>query len=246
MLLSQQRILVTRPAHQAHHLRTLIAANDGIPILFPVLDIQPLANTRLPRCSLESYDVAIFISANAVRYGLPILLAQNALPAHLQLAAVGQATAKAMIALEQSPQLVPTQQFNSEGLLALAELQHMQDKRVLIFRGEGGRELLAQTLRARGAQVDYVNVYRRCLPIINKSAHSWLATGAIDSIVISSAESLHNLLQLLENPPWLAEKNWAVMTAQLATKLRHSGMRGRIKVAPRSDDEGLLQALMAE
>jgi len=244
--LAQQRILVTRPAHQAHNLCALIVASGGIPIVFPVIDIQPITdNAALAQCSLNNYDLAIFISANAVQYALPILLEQEKLPTHLQLAAVGKSTAKAMTVLGCAPQLVPAQQFNSEGLLMLPELQEMQGKRVVIFRGEGGRELLAQTLRERGAELDYVNVYCRRLPVIDKQKHSWLANGAIDNIILTSGEGLQNLRQLLENPSWLAEKNWVVMSERLVKQLRQAGMCGRIEVARRSDDEGLLQALKA-
>lgn len=243
MLLNQQRILVTRPAHQAQALCDLVTANGGIAIRFPVIHIQPLTDeAQQAQGILQAYDLAIFISANAVQYAQPILAGHN--NAHLQLAAVGNSTANAIRALGYPLPLVPPQDFNSEGLLALPELQHLHGKRVLILRGEGGRELLAQSLRQRGAQVDYLNLYRRCLPALDPAAHPWLANGAIDSIVISSREGLQNLLQLLPNPPWLAAKNWAVMTASIAEQLRQAGMQGRIAVAPSNNDAGLLQALL--
>ncbi len=244
--LAQQRILVTRPAHQAQPLCALIRACGGIPWVFPVLDIQPVADdSALERCRnrLEQYALAIFISANAVHYALPKLLENGALPAQLQLAAVGKGTAAAMQALGCAPHWLPAQ-FNSEGLLALPELQQMQGKRVLILRGEGGRELLAETLRERGAQLDTVAVYRRCVPVLDKNAHPWLVQGEIDSIVISSGEGLQNLLQLLGNPPWLQDKSWALISPRLLDKLRQAGVQGAAAIAPQSDDEGLLQALL--
>ncbi len=245
--LEQQRILVTRPAHQAQSLCQRIQVLGGIPLQYPAIDIQAIVpNDDLQRCldRIRHYDLAIFISANAVRYGLPPLLALGDLASHLKLAAVGQSTAKAMRSLHSAPHWVPKQSFNSEGLLALPQLQNMRHQHVVIFRGEGGREYLAEQLRARGAQVDYVNLYRRCLPQPHQADHPWLKNGAVDSIVMTSGEGLQNFLILTGNPAWLRDKNWVVISPRLAKAVTQAHMRGHIAVAPSSDDEGLLLALL--
>ena len=101
-----------------------------------------------------------------VTYSLPALLSQRQWPPHLLPAAIGQGTVRALAAHGVHGCIAPEQRFDSEALLALPELQaeRVAGQRVLILRGDGGRELLAETLSARGALVDLVSCYRRLPP----------------------------------------------------------------------------------
>src|SRR5690606_18281206 len=112
--------------------------------------------------SLEGYDMGIFVSPNAVRGALKYL--GRSLPPRLTLVAVGPGTARALVDAGHDTVLVPDNEFNSEALLALPQLRNVQGKRVVIFRGESGRGLLREVLEARGAKVDYAEVYRREMP----------------------------------------------------------------------------------
>src|SRR4029453_8518581 len=110
---------------------------------------------------LSHYQLAIFISTNAVEYGAPDA---KRWPTTLVTFAPGPGTAEALAAVGIADARIPAGQFDSEGLLAFPELADVEGKRIVIFRGDDGRELLGDTLRARGAQVEYVACYRRAKP----------------------------------------------------------------------------------
>lgn len=188
------RVLVTRPARQAAGFAQRVAECGGEPVVFPAIVILPPADPAELECvhaGLARYDYAVFVSANAVEYGAP---AAERWPESLIPLAPGPGTAEVLAAVGITGTRVPAITFDSEGLLALPELAAMQGKRVLIFRGEGGREVLGNTLTARGASVDYVACYRRAPP---QSAADGLAAifreRRIDAVTVTSSEGLANL-----------------------------------------------------
>ena len=129
-------VLVTRPEHQAEHLCQLIEAEGGAAVRYPALDIRPRPDRAAVRAAVgpaDRYDLAIFVSANAVRFGADLLGERRDLP----LAAVGQATAAALNAAGFRVSLMPEEGADSESLLALPQLAQMEGKRVLIDRGNG-------------------------------------------------------------------------------------------------------------
>jgi uroporphyrinogen-III synthase len=204
-LLAGIRILVTRPAHQAQPLCDMLRAHGGQAIQFPVIKIEA---TRLSKESISrigdisNLDFAIFISPNAIEYGVSQLLAQGKIPDKLQLVTIGKASAlKMKQILGRSPDIYPVAQYNSEALLALDSLQQdrIKNKTVVIFRGVGGRELLAETLTRRGAKVSYAEVYRRIKP--QPEAHQlemiWANDRGPDIITLTSNEGLNNLVAML-------------------------------------------------
>ena len=134
-------------------------------------------------------------------YALPAILARGPWPAGLLPAAVGQGTVKALAAHGVAGCVAPRERFDSEALLALPELAaaRVAGKRVAIFRGDGGRELLAETLRARGAAVDCVTCYRRSGPAdgVAPLLAAWRA-GKLDALTVSSSEGLRYLVDLLD------------------------------------------------
>ncbi|PPC93562.1 MAG: uroporphyrinogen III synthase [Methylotenera sp.] len=201
--LQQFGIAITRPAAQAQKLSALIALEGGTPISFPLIDIVPLEDYRAFNNTIETiaeYDWAIFISSNAVQNGMPRLLqAHLALPSQIRFAAIGPVTAEEIRNFGVNTVLTPVGRFDSESLLALPEMQQVAGKRIMIFRGVGGREVLADTLKARGAQVAFAECYRRvnrqqdCLLLKtlwqNKQCHV---------IVVTSSEAMRTLLELTE------------------------------------------------
>ena len=193
-------ILITRPARQAGGFAQKVAVLGGMPVIFPAIVIlPPSAAAPLARAhaALTEYDFAIFISANAVEYGAPD---PGKWPALLVAFAPGPGTAEALAAVGIGGARVPATTFDSEGLLALPELSGVHGKRVLIFRGDGGREHLGETLRTRGAVVDYVACYRRAKP---ESGVAGLAEafreGRIHAVTITSSEGLDNLWALADD-----------------------------------------------
>jgi len=149
-------VLITRARDQAGPLVAAVEEAGGVAWLVPALEIAPLAG---PEAGGEAPDLAVFVSPNAVRHGARFLSL-----AGCRYAAIGPATAEAMRRAGRPPDLTPAGGYDSESLLAAGELADMSGRRVLIVRGRGGRELLADTLRERGAAVHYAEVYERRLP----------------------------------------------------------------------------------
>jgi uroporphyrinogen-III synthase len=193
-----RRILVTRPREQAGALAQALADAGALALLHPAIRIEPLADAgslRKVQARLAEFDFAAFVSGNAVQFGLAGV-AQ--LPPGLICLAPGPGTARALRERGASQVLLPTESYDSEGLLALPELQHLPGRRVLVLGGEGGRELLAESLRARGARVEVVSCYQRLVPQEELPALAELLLCAPpDATVFTSSEGLENLLQNL-------------------------------------------------
>ena len=191
-------VLVTRPSGQAAGFMARLRTLGAAPILFPALEIQPPARPDALRAILENldgYDLAIFISPTAAEWGLA---ATGTWPAGLEVAAVGRGTAKALLERGIARVLAPDEEADSEHLLALPRLAHVAGQRILIFRGEGGRELLAETLRGHGARVDYAECYRRGRPDADPAPiHAELEAGRVGAITVFSGETLDNLVAML-------------------------------------------------
>ncbi len=248
-------VLVTRPAHQAQPLCAMIKAEGGQAIAFPVLEIQDLSdNSAVARLleRLDEFDVAIFISANAVMKAMDMILPQRDWPSHLQIAVVGARTAEALQEYGVTVDICPEEKFNSEALLALPEMCAIKNKKVVIFRGQGGRELLADTLRQRGADIEYAEVYRRGKPAdtpghTSLNLEELLVAGKVNIIVVTSNEGLRNLWELAgaAGQEVLTHMPLAVMSARIAAVAQESGVKGPVLVAPEANDEGLLAAIKA-
>ena len=193
-------ILVTRPAGTAEPLCELIRTAGGEALRFPSIEILPAADPVAARAllspaSLAQQDMVIFVSPTAV--SMAFTLMQGVWPQGPVVAAVGKGTARALREHDVPRALVPEGGADSEALAALPALQAMQGRKVLIVRGEGGRDWLAETLRARGATVSYVECYRRAVPSADVApmAARW-KTGAIAATAVTSREAFDNLLLL--------------------------------------------------
>lgn len=199
-----KRILITRPAAQAASLAEKIVTCGGDPVLFPLIDIGPaddLGDLQQAAERIGDYALAVFISPNAVDFGLPLIFERGPWPAGLQAAAIGQSTAALLTSLGIGPVVYPRQRFDSEALLELPEFQadRVAGSRVLILRGNGGRELLAETLLERGATVDAVTCYQRSAPTDGRLIQRLLRENRVDALTVSSSEGLRNLLALLDS-----------------------------------------------
>ena len=249
--LAGRTIVVTRPREQAAALAKAIAAEGGQPLLFPLLEILPVADPRVLETgvtALPGAALAIFISPNAVDHALPAILAHGPWPAGTVPAAVGQGTVKALAACGVAGCIAPRERFESEALLALPDLagERVSGRRVVIFRGDGGRELLAETLRERGALVEYITCYRRAGPAggVQLLLEGWRA-GRLDALTVSSSEGLRNLLDLLddEGRSFLARTPVFVPHARIAENARVAGLHKIILTD--AADAGILAGLLA-
>lgn len=228
-------IAITRPADQAKKLAALITEAGGTPILFPLIEIAPLddySQFEATISEIDSYDWAIFISSNAVQNGMPRLVKQG-VPPHLQFAAIGPVTAEELKGFGINTALSPQGRFDSESLLDLPEMHAMQGKKVMIFRGVGGREILAETLKARGAQVTFAECYRRINPQTNCDLLTQLyAENKLHGIVVTSSEAMRHLLDLARDAAWLKQVTLFVNHARIAEQPLQCGLKVIVADAP--------------
>jgi uroporphyrinogen-III synthase len=210
-------IVVTRPAGQSAGLVKAIAAAGGESLCFPLLEIEPadpaaVVETASPH--LAGATLAIFVSPNAVRHGLLPIRTAGLWPPGLAVGAVGQGSARALAAAGVAHVLAPEAGFDSEALLALEPLQapRVADRDVMLFKGEGGRPLLADTLSIRGARVHPVDCYRRLAPVQSPDALIALAgAGRLDAVVITSSEALAHFDRLLGAHVGPAVREWLIV-----------------------------------
>ena len=242
-------ILVTRPAHQAEHLANLIRQAGAEPILFPALeivdlpDLQPLQKL-IER--LDEYDLAIFISPNAVNKAMNLIRAKGHLPVKLRIAAIGKGSAKVLTLFGVKSVITPQQNFDSEALLDMPALRDVTDQRIVIFRGDGGRELLGDTLTARGAQVEYAECYRRQKPQADngKLLYLW-ARNELHAITVTSSEVLRNLYDLVGKlgQQWLKKTPVFVPHIRIAQAAQELGLKQVI--VTEAGDENMLASIVA-
>lgn len=194
-------ILLTRPQAESRQLARALHALDVDFLVFPTLEIRPLppdarACARID--ALDGYRLAIFVSANAVRCGLSMVRARRDWPAATRVAAIGVATARALEEAGFAEVLEPQSGNDSDALLAHPALQDVRGTAILVVRGAGGREQLASTLRQRGARVDYLEAYARCVPEGDAAPlREAIGQGRVRATVAASAEGVRNLLAML-------------------------------------------------
>ncbi|MDR2195527.1 MAG: uroporphyrinogen-III synthase [Gallionellaceae bacterium] len=243
--LAHLHIAVTRPRDQAVSLSQRIEQAGGEAILFPLLEIAPAENPQILNvllARLAEFDYAVFISPNAARYGIAAIQAHGGLPAHLKIISVGQGSTQALRELGITRVITPENGFDSEAMLALPELSDVAGKKILIFRGDGGRALLSATLRERGAQVEFAECYRRLPP---PQPVSMLLAAKPDAITVTSSEAVRYLSGLLDAPARLELTALPLFALhpRIAAEATQLGWRDVITTA--SGDDGLLSGLVA-
>jgi len=246
---NKPRILVTRPEAQAKHLCTLIEMAGGEALRLPAIEIlDPVDSGHLENVvdELASYDLAVFISVNAVIRGLEYILTRREWPDNVQIATVGASSAGSLLRFGLAADLVPATRFTSEALLELDELQDMSGSRVIIVRGNGGREFLHDSLVERGAEVDYAEVYRRACPVADaRTMNRLLQPGFLDVITITSNEILQNLFTMAgpEGQALLRDIPLLVVSSRQAQLAGELGFSHTPVIAADSSDEAIVEAL---
>lgn len=242
-------VLVTRPVHQADALVRRIEAAGGRVVHFPVLEIDYLdGSPALMRLAqrLDEFDLLIFISVNAVNGWMRLIQPHCQQPLPANLAAVGAGTASALESAGLPRPLRPRCGSGSAALLKLPELsgQAIAERRVLIVRGVGGRELLGNTLVARGASVEYLELYRRTKPAHRPDALP-MHRDKIHAIVLTSVEALNNLFDIAgpEAKPWLSTISVVTVSERIARFARSMSMKNPPIVADDASDEAIVAAL---
>ncbi len=245
-LLQGLHIAVTRPVEQAQSLCEAIHHHGGVAISFPLIAISPLDDYHAfeqQLTELDTTDWAIFISSNAVSYALPrILKKYGKIPEHLKFAAIGHQTARSLALYGVREVLIPHTRFDSETLLALAEMQDVAGKSMVIFRGVGGRELMAETLKARGAHVYFAECYRRTNPQKNADLlEAQWRQNKLDAVIVTSSEAMRHLMQMANHSEWLRHPTLCVNHERIAEQPKLLGLK--VAVAHQPGDEAMLQCL---
>jgi len=243
-------ILVTRPSPAGEMLVNRLRTLGRVAFHSPLIEFAPgnqLAMLPNLRSSLNQQDLVFVLSQHAVNYA-DRALRQSATrwPDNVSYYAIGRTTGLLFHRASSLPVIYPQEGETSETLLNLPALQRIQGKKALILRGNGGRELLAETLTERGVEVTYCECYQRSPVYYDASEQSalWQRAG-IDTLVVTSGEMLQQLYQLVPEyyrNSWLLRCNLVVVSERLATLARQLGWSA-IRVAENADNDALIRAL---
>lgn len=243
------RVLVTRPQPQANGLAQRLLACGAAAHVYSTIEIVPnvlSANEQGCIAELDRYSGVICISASAAELGVRLCADRwPQWPLHQTWYAVGPASGKPLQGWGLNL-FIAEAGSNSETLLALPALNTVEGQRFLILRGNGGRETLADTLRSRGAQVDYLELYRR-QPVANDPVEltAFLTGTGLRVVTVTSGESLDQLLlQAGEQANALRQCPLVVVSGRLAEYAQRQGFQ-TVYVAAGASDEALLQCLQS-
>jgi uroporphyrinogen-III synthase len=239
------KIVVTRPREQAAELQQRIEQLGGNVILFPLLEIEPVPDLDMLQAvvaRLSDFDLAIFISPNAVKYGMAAILSAGEIPKGLRIATVGQSSALALRDAGVNDIITPLDRSDSEALLEVPQLHDVKHWKIVIFRGDGGRELLGDTLKARGADVEYVTCYRRSKPVLDINT---LLNNKPDALTLSSSEALTHLREMINDADqrYILAVPLFVPHVRIAEKAQTQGWQKVIQTA--GGDDGVVSGLVA-
>lgn len=231
--MSRPQMLVTRPQPQADEWVAELAVR-GVPArALPLIDIEPVEDpaVSIAWATLPAHRMLVFVSPNCVHSFFASRPAASAWPPATVAAATGPGTAQALrdagvpaaAIVEPASDAV---QFDSEALWRRLQTQPWGGQRVLVVRGDGGRDWLAERLRERGAEVAFVQAYRRTLPRLDAAARALLADAmaapALHWWLFSSSQAVEHLLQLAPQSGW--SSGCAVAThPRIAQTLRTHG-----------------------
>lgn len=249
------KVLVTRPAHQAAALCKLIADYGGVAICFPTIEITASNDPETAiavLANIEHYDIGIFISTNAVDWTMKLLGDKKPLLQRLLLISIGTATTESLVKALSTEgnsmlQTIVTNTGNdSRSLIKLDVLSaaEIADRKIIIFRGRGGEELLASTLKERGAQVDYAEIYQRRCPKYDKDhINSIWAISTPDIVIVTSNNGLQNLVALLneEQREILFSRQLLVIGSRMLDLAMTFGFSRKPIVADEASDQGILE-----
>ncbi len=213
-----------------------------------MLEIRPLVTDSLKSIvgRLSGYDLAVFISRNAVEQGLACVHSSGTWPANLAVAAIGTGTRRALEEEGMTGVVSPDGAPDSAALLAHPSLKDVLGKQIVIFRGVGGREQLASTLRSRGGTVDYAECYTRLRPDSDPQLllDAW-SRQEVDAVTVSSAEGLANLDALVggRGKSFLRSTPLFVPHPRVAEAARGIGVETVLETGPADAD--MYRALVA-
>lgn len=240
-------IVVTRPVNQAGNLCEKIEQLGGKTIRLPLLQIERSEESgKLETRLAGNPDIKwlIFISTNAVNFALAGNNGKIPNIEKVRVAAVGKATASALEEKGIQVDVLPEQAYNSEALLAAPEFSQFSGQQIIIVRGEGGRELLADRLRDRGADVTYLEVYKRTMPDVDRQLLSpGLQQRSISAVILTSVQALQNFRTIWgEDMQAFVQIPFVVISQRIAEQAQGFGFKNLVVSAGPQDDD-ILTAL---
>lgn len=239
-------IVVTRPRPQGEATARLLRRHGAETLQLPVLDIAALhremAADRFDPARIAHADAFIFVSANAVQFGMPLIDVWGGPARRSRIFAIGQATAQALAARGFEIVLCPDTGNDSEALLAMPQLQNVRGQHIVLVRGRsesGGRALLANTLIARGALLWPLECYQRrpvqALPVEKIELSSRLQMRAVHGVLVLSVETLDSLRANIESMPHRRDVMLLASHPRIAAAAKAQGFK-RVEVVPMGDD----------
>lgn len=233
-----ETVVVTRPEGQQAAMMRLLEGAGYRPVHVPALRIEPLPvgeDGRRLLMDLDQYHAVFFVSVNAVNLGVAAMADYwPQWPLGVHWLAVGEATARALEAAG-LPAERPGHGQDSESVLTLPCLRDLRERKVLVLRGEGGRELFGRRLRDRGARLDYISLYRR----VCETGRGWPAE-PVAAVLVTSVESWHCLQQ--KATPSLTDTLVVAGSERIAGIIRESG-QPRVVAAACPRDEDMFECL---
>lgn len=234
------RVIVTRPRAQADAVVAALQARGVDAVVLPLIDIAPAADAQPVRRAwrtLDAHALVMFVSANAVQHFMRFRPDGAAWPARLLAGSTGPGTSAALRAAGvPAPCVVEPdgEVFDSEALWQRLRRRDWAGQRVLLVRGEDGRDWLAERLRAAGAEVVFVAAYRRCAPVLDEAGRALLAAAIARPQAhlwaISSSQAVAHLAALAPAADWSRARAVAPHP-RIVDALRHLGF-GSVHLAP--------------
>ena len=251
------KVLVTRPAHRQAYLCQLLQNNALQPVPFATIQVVARDSShsgygllKQHILDLDLFDIIICISANAAEIAGELIEDYwPQLPLGIHWIAIGKASARALEKYHIQAQ-TPASGHDSEALLQLEKLQHLKDKKVLILKGNSGRQLLSETLSARGAIITEAVLYDRLIATYtDRQINNSLYNSGLSAILVTSGEALYNLsaiargsLNQFEHKSLLATP--LIVPSTRVAKIASTQGYYRITVARAADDQAMLAALL--
>lgn len=238
-----RRVLITRPRAQSAGLEAALRARGLEPTSLPLFEIQAQADTEAHRATLDrarAWNGWLFTSANAARAA-----AQLDLGLWPTLYAIGEATAGVLAELGRPGARRAANGSTSEDLLGHPALQSVRGQQFLICTGAGGRTALEQELRARGARVERLELYRR-VAIAHAPDAVRAAITRCEALICTSGESLERLLALTpaDARAALHARSLVVPSARVLELARRLGWSS-VRAPASTSDEALVDCLVA-
>jgi len=231
-------ILVTRPLGQQEQLQEQLLTAGFESRHLPLLKIEPVEIDAIDRqavLNLDKFSGVIVISPNAASYGLDLIDQYwPQLPIKQTWLTIGTGT-KDILAQHGIQAIIPATGTTTEDLINLPQLKEINDQSWLIIRGQGGRELLAQCLKERGAQVTYLEVYQRGCPVYTEQ-ETLAKINWSDVILVSSGQALENLTTLTSNK-LLFKKTVVVSSTRLMHIAKRLGWRNPVLAAGANNNQ---------